>query len=154
MAFATSPAFGIGIVPAVIREFRERFPSIRLRCVDGLYPGTLAGLRDRALDFAIGPCDLDHLEPLFVAEPLLPGNVVIVCRREYPSRAAGALAELSECEGAISSGPGGVGAFIEQAFRAFGAGRPQGRHDLRIVHGLARSDCHERRAGYPAAHRP
>ena len=120
VAFATSPAFGIGIIPAVVREFRERFPSIRLRCVDGLYPGTLAGLRDRSLDFAIGPCDLDHLEPPFVAEPLLPGDVVIVCRRDHPSRTAGALAELSECEWAISSGPGSVGAFIEQAFRASG----------------------------------
>lgn len=120
VAFATSPAVGIGIIPAVVKEFRERFPAIRLRCVDGLYPGILTGLRDRTLDFAIGPCDLDRLEPPFVADPLLRGDVVIVCRRDHRLRTATTLAELTECEWAISSGPGGVGAFIEQAFRASG----------------------------------
>lgn len=120
VAFATSPAFGIGIVPAVVKAFRERFPAIRLRCVDGLYPGTLSSLRDGALDFAIGPCDLGHIEQPFVAEPLLPADVVIVCCRDHRKAQATSLADLADCEWAITSRPGSTGALIEEAFRSTG----------------------------------
>lgn len=120
VSFATSPAIGISIIPAVIRAFRERFPAIRVRCVDGLYPGVLGGLRDGHLDFAISPCALEQLEAPFVAELLLPADVVIVCRRDHPLRKAQSLLELADCEWVISTGAGGAGALIQQAFEHAG----------------------------------
>lgn len=116
VAFATSPAFGINVVPPVVRTFRERYPTIQLRCVDGLYPGTLEGLRDGHLDFAIGPCDLDHLEPPFLADPLLQADIAIICRTGHPRSKARSLMDLVDCEWAVSTGLGAAGAILETAF--------------------------------------
>lgn len=117
VAFATSPAFGINVMPPVVRTFRERYPTIQLRCVDGLYPGTLEGLRDGHLDFAIGPCDPAHLEPPFVAEPLMPADIAIICRKGHPRSRARSLVELAGCEWAISVGPGAAGAILDATLR-------------------------------------
>ncbi len=120
VSFATSPAIGIRVIPAVVRAFRERFPAIRLHCVDGLYPGVLGGVRDGRLDFAIGPCAADQFGPPFIVEPLLPADVVIVCRRGHPKRNAQSLSELAGSEWVISTSAGGPGALVQQAFQHAG----------------------------------
>ena len=121
VSYATSPAISLSIVPPAIRAFRKRFPAIQLRCVDGMYPSTLSALRDGLLDFAIGPCNTEDLDELFVSEPLRPADPVIICRRDHPLRKARALAELRDCEWAIFGNAAG-GGIIEQAFGDAGLG--------------------------------
>ena len=122
VCFATSPAVGIRVIPAAIRAFRERLPDIRVRCVDGMYPGVLGGLRDGQLDFAIGPYSQTQLEAPFVAERLLLADVVIACQRQHPKRNASSLMDLADCEWVLSAGAGGTGFLIERAFQQAGLG--------------------------------
>lgn len=121
VSYATSPAFSLNVLPPAIRAFRRKYPAIQLRGVDGLYPSTLSSLRDGLLDFAIGPCNTEDLDELFVSEPLRPADPVIVCRREHPMRNVRSLAELKACEWAIFGNAAG-GGVVEQAFRAEGLG--------------------------------
>lgn len=118
---ATSPAFSLSVLPYAIRAFRKSFPAIELRCVDGMYPSTLRSLRDGLLDFAIGPCNTEELDELFVSEPLRPIDPVIVCRRDHPMRKAQSLGDLRDCEWAIFGNAAG-GGVVEQTFRQNGLG--------------------------------
>lgn len=125
VSFATSPGVGVEIVPPALRAFRKDFPSISIRCIDGLYPAVLAHLRDGSIDFAVGPCEGGDLEPPFVSEPLFNSEVVVAARRDHPNAQATSLRELVDCEWIAWGTPRGPDTIVRVAFDAEGLPPPK-----------------------------
>ena len=125
VSFATSPGVSSVIVPLALRAFLQKFPDIRVRCVDGLYPAVLTGLRDGSLDFAVGPGEAAELDSLFVSEALYGSEVVVVARRNHPKAGATSLRDLADCEWVAWGTPSGPDKIVRAAFAELGLPEPR-----------------------------
>ncbi len=122
---AVSPAIGLGLLPAAMRQFSQQHPQVRVHCQDGLYPSIAPSIRDGTLDFALTPVHRVDLESDLVAEPLYSSKVVIVSGVSHPSSRATTLRQLQDCEWVLSSPSRGPGAVIEEAFEKQGLSAPK-----------------------------
>lgn len=122
-----SPAPSIALVPAVLPEFRRRYPHARLHVTHGLSHSLLPAVRAGQIDIAITPVpqSLDgaglHVIPLFPTRPSIVG------RRGHPHAHATSIAELKDCEWIITGAPdsmGAPGSSILDLFAEHGLGRP------------------------------
>jgi len=58
-----SPAAALMLAPRAIARFQSRWPQVRVRLVDALYPKVLQQLRSGELDLALGPLPASGLGP-------------------------------------------------------------------------------------------
>jgi LysR family transcriptional regulator of abg operon len=126
VTIGASPTPGITIVPAVIAQFRRKFPAVNVSLVSGLYHSHVPRLRNGSMDLAIGPVPADGLAADLSSEPLFYNDVVIVARKRHPLAAAESLAQLVDGDWAVT-GPStqGPGAAIFDAFRQHGLPTPR-----------------------------
>lgn len=122
---AVSPAIALGLLPQALRQFTDQYPSVRVECRDGLYPGIAPGLRDGTLDFALTPVHRIDLESDLSAEPLYTSKVVIVSSKSHPLFRATKLSQLQSCLWVLSSAARGPGAIIAEAFAHAGLPPPR-----------------------------
>jgi DNA-binding transcriptional LysR family regulator len=119
VALGIAPPFSLAI-PEAMARFRVRFPSARVRIVEGVREALLPSVRDEALDFSTGqrvgsvPSGLRY-------RPLVRPQLVVACRRNHPRAAARTLAELADAEWVVFNPPGS-GGILEEMF--VGAGLP------------------------------
>lgn len=122
---AVSPAIALSVLPHALRPFTEKYPQIRVQCVEGTYPGVASALREGDLDFAVTPVRVDDVEADLEVEPLFESPVVIVARRANPLAGARSLRELRCARWAFATPSRGPGAVIEEAFRNAGLTPPK-----------------------------
>jgi DNA-binding transcriptional LysR family regulator len=76
------PSFATGILPTVLRLYREQQPSSQLVVTDGTSDSLYAGVESGALDMAIGSRLPGHPDVAF--RPILRERFALVLRQEHP----------------------------------------------------------------------
>ncbi len=93
----------LGMLPGALRQFRQRFPGVVLKVIEGLYPAIEPGLRNGTIDFYVGAVSQAEPAPGLVSEVLLQNTRIVVGRKGHPLASAKSLKELTEAEWATPS---------------------------------------------------
>ena len=93
----------LGMLPGALRHFRQRFPGVVLKVIEGLYPAIEPGLRNGTIDFYVGAVSQADPAPGLVSEVLLQNTRIVVGRKGHPLASATSLKELSGAEWATPS---------------------------------------------------
>lgn len=104
-----SPAAALMLAPQAVARFQSRWPQVRVRLIDALYPTALAQLRTGELDLALGPLPATGLGRDLEARALIDSPEVIVARAGHPLARSRQLAELAEANWVLTGpvhGPG------------------------------------------------
>jgi DNA-binding transcriptional LysR family regulator len=98
VAAAMSMITHIAIIPQILKPFRERYPNVELRVVEGQYPTVELGLRDGSIDFYVGPPPESGLARGLAVEKVFDNTRAIFCRRGHPLAGSKSLAELADAD--------------------------------------------------------
>jgi DNA-binding transcriptional LysR family regulator len=93
----------VGMLPAALPAFRNKFPQVKLKIIEGLYPAIEAGLRDGSIDFYLGASPLTSPAPGLVTEVLFENTRTIVSRKNHPLSGVKSIRELGQAEWATTS---------------------------------------------------
>jgi LysR family transcriptional regulator of abg operon len=93
-----SIAAHLRLLPKALRPFRSRYPNIRLRIIEGLYPTLALGLLDGSVDFYVGPDPGLKLPQTLRKDILRSGERAVLCRIGHPLTKATSLKELGGAE--------------------------------------------------------
>jgi len=91
-----SMACNIALLPGVLAPFKKRFPKVRLKVVEGLFPELRKQLLDATLDFYVGPVIGRPVLRECTVATLFENECVILARKGHPLRSAKSLMALSE----------------------------------------------------------
>lgn len=96
VALGFGPFFAAQIVPQAVMRFREKFPDVDLRLLEGMGHTTRPLVRDATLDMALAPrAPLARDDPAIRFKPIAHLHQIVVARRGHPlakARSAAALA--------------------------------------------------------------
>lgn len=98
-----SVAAHLATLPDVLMRFRARYPDVRLRIVEGLFPMLETELRDGTVDFYIGPTPSRPISKEFLVDLLFENTRVVVSRIGHPLSGAKELADLTQAEWVTTS---------------------------------------------------
>jgi DNA-binding transcriptional LysR family regulator len=93
-----SSATHVAILPRVFAPFRKRFPNVRLKIVEGLFPSLEGDICDGIIEIYVGPVPLDRRTSGLIVEPLFENRRVIIGRRGHPLAHATSIHELKDAE--------------------------------------------------------
>jgi DNA-binding transcriptional LysR family regulator len=116
VAFGIAPPFSLGM-PDALTRFRARYPTARVRIVEGVRAALLPLVRDETLDFAMGQHADVAAHSGLRFRPVVRPRLVVAARKGHPRAGAKALADLADCEWLVFN-PLGAGGMLEQAFVA------------------------------------
>ena len=125
VAFGIAPQTCMALVPDAVQQFRRRFPTARMRIVEGVPSGLLPQLRDGTLDFIVGMGSTHAGGAGVRFKPLFRPSLVVAARKGHPLRDATSLRDLSTAQWLMYY-PLGSGAMLEKAFAEAGVGAPPG----------------------------
>lgn len=94
ITIAFSGATLLALLPTLINPFRQRFPHVRLKVVEGTFPMLERDIRDGLIDLYYGPVSKAYTDPALTIEMLFENGRIIVGRRDHPLRFATSLREL------------------------------------------------------------
>jgi DNA-binding transcriptional LysR family regulator len=96
VALGFGPFFAAQVVPQAVLRWREKFPDVQLRLVEGLRHTTGPMLRDATLDMSLAPrAPQEQVDPAIRFKPIAHLSQIVVARRGHPlarSPSAAALA--------------------------------------------------------------
>lgn len=93
----------MGILPEALPVFRRRYPLVRLKIIEGLYPAMEAGLLDGSIDFYLGASPRGEPAGGLVSETLLQNTRTVIGRRGHPLASARSIKELGKAEWATTT---------------------------------------------------
>ncbi|MDP2678815.1 MAG: LysR substrate-binding domain-containing protein [Rhodoferax sp.] len=93
----------VGMLPYALPVFRKKFPRVKLRIIEGLYPALEAGLRDGTVDFYLGATPQTNPAAGLVTEVLFENTRTVMGRKNHPLSKAKSITELSDAEWATTS---------------------------------------------------
>ena len=89
-----STAAHVALLPRVLPPFLRRYPDVKLKISEGLFPALDAAVRDGSVDFYVGPLAGERLGGEYTVEKLFDNHRVVLCRRGHPLANATTLREL------------------------------------------------------------
>ena len=96
VAIGFGPFFAPQIVPQAVLRFREKFPDVRLRLVEGLRHATGPMVRDGTLDMVLAPkTPAAQADPAIRFKPIAHLDQIVVARRGHPLTKVKSAAALS-----------------------------------------------------------
>lgn len=99
VALGFGPFFAAQIVPQAVMRFREKFPDVQLRLVEGLRHSTGPMLRDATLDMSLAPRPPNvPVDPAIRFKPIAHLDWIVVARRGHPLARARTAAALANAE--------------------------------------------------------
>jgi DNA-binding transcriptional LysR family regulator len=99
VALGFGPFFAAQIVPQAVMRFREKFPGVQLRLVEGLRHATGPMVRDATLDMALAPrAPRGGDDPAIRFKPIAHLDQLVVARRGHPLASARSAAALATGE--------------------------------------------------------
>lgn len=104
-----SPAAALMLAPQAVARFQSRWPQVRVRLVDALYPTALARLRSGELDLALGPLPATGLGRDLEARALIDSPEVIAARAGLALAKSRHLSDLADANWVLTGpahGPG------------------------------------------------
>jgi LysR family transcriptional regulator, regulator of abg operon len=144
VAVGLSTASHVALLPRVLQPFEHRYPDVKLRISEGLFPVMEAGIQDGSIDFYVGPLAEDSVASEFVIEKLFDNHRVIVGRKNHPLAAAKSLRDLVHAKWVTTSVTIASKAELDPLFEKYGLGRPtiavQAQTALSIIVVAASSD--------------
>ncbi len=93
----------LGMLPGALKHFRQRFPGVVLKVIEGLYPAIEPGLRNGTIDFYLGAVSQAEPAPGLVSEVLFQNTRIVVGRKGHPLAGARSLKELTGADWATPS---------------------------------------------------
>ena len=96
VAFSSVPH--ISMLPNALRPFRKRYPKVRMRIIEAVYPMVEAGLLDGSIDFYIGPLHRKSLAQGLSETKLFDNERVVLARKGHPLGGARSLRDLAAAE--------------------------------------------------------
>lgn len=120
-----SPAAAILLAPGTVARFGARWPQVRVRVVDSLYPRVLAQVRAGELDLAVGPLPVEGVGRDLVVQPLFDSPQVIAARRGHPLGRCQNLAGLVGAAWVLTGPTGGPGDPVHLHLEALGLPAPK-----------------------------
>lgn len=94
LSLALSTAAHVAILPRILNPFRRRYPDVRLKIIEGLYPALEASIRDGEIDTYVGPVPKDLRSRGLVCDVLFENPRIIVGRRGHPLAGATSIKDL------------------------------------------------------------
>jgi DNA-binding transcriptional LysR family regulator len=94
VSIALSTAPHVSMLPRVLGPFQRKYPDVRLRLTEGLFPVVEADIRSGAIDFYVGPLPEDPLGGEYQSEKLFDNQRVVLGRRDHPLGHATSLKDL------------------------------------------------------------
>ncbi|RZI64423.1 MAG: LysR family transcriptional regulator [Variovorax sp.] len=122
-----SPVAAILLAPGAADRFGARWPQVRLRLRDALYPRALEQVRAGELDIALGPLPTEGVGRDLVVQPLFDSQAVVVARSSHPLARAKKLTDLIDAAWVLTGPAGGPGDPHNLRFGAEGGLTPQVR---------------------------
>jgi DNA-binding transcriptional LysR family regulator len=99
VALGFGPFFAAQIVPQAVMRFREKYPQVQLRLVEGLRHATGPMVRDATLDMSLAPRPPQGQEdPAIRFKPIAHLDQIVVARRGHPLARARSAASLAPQE--------------------------------------------------------
>lgn len=134
----------VSMLPRALPLFRQRYPQVQLRLLEGLFPDVESGLRDGSVDFYLGAAPNQPIAPGLSTKHLIDNTRTIVCRKGHPLASANALVELQDADWASTSVDYRAEADLGRLFRSHGLEPPRvvlaARSALSLMVALAYSD--------------
>ena len=93
-----STAAHVALLPGALPPFLRRFPDVRLKISEGLFPAIEAQLRDGTIDFYVGPMAEKLVGGELAVEKLCENNHVVLGRHGHPLAGATTLRELVDAK--------------------------------------------------------
>ena len=93
----------VGLLPQALPRFRERFPHIKLKVIEGLYPAIEPGLRDGSIDFYLGAAPEEAIESGLISTELTENTRTVVARKNHPLCVAKSITDLKDAQWASTS---------------------------------------------------
>lgn len=115
----------LALLPRVIQPFRKRFPRVRLRISEGLFPTMEASVQDGTIDFYIGPLTDGVAPPELTVERLFENRRIVIGRAQHPLAGATSLADLTSADWASTNISLTAEAELDPVFDGFGLPRPR-----------------------------
>lgn len=109
MTIATSPAAVLHVLPGALARLRSRWPKIRIRVVELVYPRGLTVLRAGEADITVGPLPKEGVGRDLCQKSLFEVQQVIIARAGHPFASAKRLQDIQHEAWINSSPPGGPG---------------------------------------------
>jgi DNA-binding transcriptional LysR family regulator len=132
------------LLPKTLQQFRQRYPKVRLRIIEGFYPTLESGLKEGDVDFYIGPDPGLTLPPALQKQVLLTGERAVLCRAKHPLANATSLKQLVHAEWITTSITPRAESEIGDLFKRYGLPEPiltlQSQSALTLLTCLANSD--------------
>ena len=99
VALGFGPFFASTVVPQAVLRFREKFPDVQLRLVEGLRHATGPMVRDGTLDMSLAPrAPAQPADPAIRFKPIAHLDQIVVARRGHPLAGARSASALSATE--------------------------------------------------------
>lgn len=95
LVIAFSVASHISLLPAVLPSFKRRFPGVRLRLIEGLFPALEPALRNGQIDHYVGPVPPGRMPRDLHLVKLFDNERVVVLRKGHPLAGTRNLADLA-----------------------------------------------------------
>lgn len=125
LSVACSPAAAIQVLPGALARLRARWPRIRVRVVEAVYPRSLTMLRTAEVDFTIGPLPSDGFGRDLCRQSLFEARQVIIARASHPLVGARGLAAIQDADWINTGPPGGPGDPSRLNFQELGLRTPK-----------------------------
>ncbi len=120
VALGLSPAAALVLAAQAVSTFQSRWPQVRVRMVDALYPTALQQLRSGELDLALGPMPAAGIGRDLQARALVDSPTVIVAKKGHPLAGARRLEDLQGARWLLSGPRLGPGDPVHLGFEARG----------------------------------
>ena len=134
----------LGMLPGALGPFRQRYPGVTLKIIEGLYPAIEPGLRNGSIDFYIGAASQAAPAPGLISDVLFENTRIVVGRKGHPLASARSLKELSKADWATPSLDVIAAEDLNEVFSRFKLGQPQIRLQansaMSLLVALAHSD--------------
>ena len=93
----------IRLLPHALPRFRERYPRVRLKIIEGLYPAIEPRLREGTVDFYLGASPDVPPAPGLQREVIFTNRRIIAGRKGHPLLGAKSLRELARADWATAT---------------------------------------------------
>ncbi len=134
----------VGLLPAALADFRQRYPLVRLHVIEGLFPDAERGLREGAIDFYLGAAPRFAPAPGLAMQLVQTNSRAVMSRQGHPLGAARSLKALEDAHWAVTAVDYDVDADLARLFESHGMAPPRvlfrARSAMTIMVALACSD--------------
>ncbi|MDB5930478.1 MAG: LysR family transcriptional regulator [Polaromonas sp.] len=133
----------MGMLPSALPLFRRRYPRVRLKIIEGLYPAMEAGLLDGSIDFYLGASPRGQPADGLVAQLLFQNTRTVMGRKGHPMAGARSIKELGGAEWATTTLDFNAGVDLNALFARYQMPSPvimlQAQSALTVI--VALSNC-------------